>query len=88
VKHERSLAHRPVLSLAPASSVAVLEATAEHGARHIVAQLPDPARGRATDRHARPCSVARRPDSDASLELPRWTAAAAARTRPVSIGHA
>jgi len=57
----------------PEQFVAELDATAELGARHIIAQLPDPDRGRATDRFARLCDLARPLDIFVSLEFPHWT---------------
>ncbi len=60
-------------SLEPESFVPVLEATAELGAQHIIAQLPDPDRVRATDRYARLCDLARPLGIFVSLEFPHWT---------------
>lgn len=50
-----------------------LEATAELGSRNIIAQLPDPDRGRATERYARICDLAKPLDIFVSLEFPHWT---------------
>jgi sugar phosphate isomerase/epimerase len=50
-----------------------LEATAELGARHIIAQVPDPDRERATARFARLCDLAKPLDIFVSLEFPHWT---------------
>ena len=50
-----------------------LEATAELGARHVIAQLPDPDRERATARFARLCDLAKPLDIFVSLEFPHWT---------------
>lgn len=67
----------------------VLEAAAELGARHILAQLPDPDRERATDRFARLCDLALPYKLTVDLEYPSWTetpnlAAAAAVVRAVN----
>lgn len=50
-----------------------LEATAELGARHVIAQLPDPDRERATERFARLCDLAKPLGIFVSLEFPHWT---------------
>jgi sugar phosphate isomerase/epimerase len=50
-----------------------LEAAAELGARHIIAQLPDPDRERATARFARLCDLAKPLGIFVSLEFPHWT---------------
>jgi len=50
-----------------------LEATAELGARHIIAQIPDPDRERATARFARLCDLAKPLGIFVSLEFPHWT---------------
>jgi len=50
-----------------------LEATAELGARHVIAQLPDPDRERATARFARLCDLAKPLGIFVSLEFPHWT---------------
>ena len=60
-------------SLEPESFVPVLDATAELGARHIIAQLPDPDRERAIARFARLCDLARPLGIFVSLEFPHWT---------------
>jgi len=60
-------------SLDAESFIPVLEATAELGAKHIIAQLPDPDRTRATDRFARLCDLARPLGIFVSLEFPHWT---------------
>jgi sugar phosphate isomerase/epimerase len=57
----------------PEQFSAELDATAELGAHHIIAQLPDPDRGRATDRFARLCDLAKPLDIFVSLEFPHWT---------------
>jgi sugar phosphate isomerase/epimerase len=59
--------------LEPESFIPVLEAAAELGARHIIAQLPDPDRERATARFARLCDLARPLSIFVSLEFPHWT---------------
>jgi sugar phosphate isomerase/epimerase len=60
-------------ALEPESFVPELEATAELGARHIIAQLPDPDRERATARFARLCDLAKPLGIFVSLEFPHWT---------------
>lgn len=50
-----------------------LEAGAELGARHAIAQLPDPNRERATARFARLCDLAKPLGIFVSLEFPHWT---------------
>lgn len=60
-------------SLDAESFIPVLDATAELGARHIIAQLPDPDRKRATERFARLCDLAKPLDIFVSLEFPHWT---------------
>ncbi|MBB1074170.1 sugar phosphate isomerase/epimerase, partial [Rhodoferax sp. 4810] len=51
----------------------LLDATAELGARHIIAQLPDPDRTRAHDRFARLCELAAPLGITVNLEFPWWT---------------
>ncbi len=60
-------------ALEPESFIPELEATAELGARHIIAQLPDPDRERATARFARLCDLAKPLGIFVSLEFPHWT---------------
>ncbi|MBU6483544.1 MAG: sugar phosphate isomerase/epimerase [Betaproteobacteria bacterium] len=60
-------------SLDAESFLPQLEATAELGSRNIIAQLPDPDRGRATERFARICDLARPLGIFVSLEFPHWT---------------
>lgn len=50
-----------------------LEAGAELGARHVIAQLPDPDRSRKIDRFAQLCSMARPLGLTVDLEFPSWT---------------
>jgi len=50
-----------------------LEAGAELGARHVIAQLPDPDRARKTDRFAQLCEMARPLGLTMDLEFPSWT---------------
>jgi len=59
--------------LDPESFAPVLDATAQLGAKHIIAQLPDPDRKRATDRFARLCDLAKPLGIFVSLEFPHWT---------------
>jgi sugar phosphate isomerase/epimerase len=60
-------------SLGPDDFIPELEATAELGARHIIAQLPDPDRERKTARFARLCDLAKPLGIFVSLEFPHWT---------------
>jgi sugar phosphate isomerase/epimerase len=60
-------------SLGPDDFLAELDATAELGARHIIAQLPDPDRERAIARFARLCDLAQSRDIFVNLEFPHWT---------------
>jgi len=60
-------------TLGPDDFVPELEATAELGARHIIAQLPDPDRERATARFAKLCDLAKPLGIFVSLEFPHWT---------------
>src|SRR4029079_14983429 len=57
----------------PEAFVRELEAAAELGARHIIAQVPDPNRERATERFARLCDLAKPLGIFVSLEFPHWT---------------
>ena len=50
-----------------------LEAGAELGARHVIAQLPDPDRARKTARFAQLCEMARPLGLTVDLEFPSWT---------------
>jgi len=60
-------------ALGPDDFVSELEATAELGARHIIAQLPDPDCERATARFAKLCDLAKPLGIFVSLEFPHWT---------------
>jgi len=60
-------------TLGPEDFVPELEATAELGAQHVIAQLPDPDRERATERFARLCDLAKPLGIFVSLEFPHWT---------------
>jgi sugar phosphate isomerase/epimerase len=57
----------------PDRYVGVLEAAAEVGARHVIGQLPDPDRGRATDRFGRLCDLAGDYGLTVDLEFPSWS---------------
>lgn len=57
----------------PEQHFALLEATAELGARHVIAQLPDPDRARAHHRFARLCERAATLGLRVHLEFPWWT---------------
>jgi len=77
----------------PDRYVKVLEAAAEVGARHVISQLPDPDRGRATDRFGRLCDLALDYGLTVDLEFPSWSdtgdlAAAAAVVRGVGRANA
>jgi sugar phosphate isomerase/epimerase/4-hydroxyphenylpyruvate dioxygenase-like putative hemolysin len=50
-----------------------LDTGAELGARHVIAQLPDPDRNRKIDRYARLCEMARPLGLTVDLEFPSWT---------------
>lgn len=58
----------------PETYAAVLDAAAELGAQHILAQVPDPDRARATARFARLCDMALPLGLSVGLESPTWTA--------------
>jgi sugar phosphate isomerase/epimerase len=75
--------------LEPNDFVAELEATAELGARHIIAQLPDPDRERATARFAKLCDLAKPLGISVILEFPHWTETGnlAAATKVVRTVH-
>jgi sugar phosphate isomerase/epimerase len=60
-------------TLEPEHFLPELDATAELGAHHLIAQLPDPDRERKTARFARLCDLARERDIFVSLEFPHWT---------------
>jgi sugar phosphate isomerase/epimerase len=55
------------------SYLPMLEATAELGAHHVICQLPDPDRQRATERFAALCDLAKPLGLFISLEFPWWT---------------
>lgn len=79
--------------LEPEDFAAELDATAELGAGHIIAQLPDPDRERAVARFARLCDMAKPLNVFVSLEFPHWTetgnlAEAAQVVRAVNRGNA
>jgi len=59
--------------LGPEDFIPELEASAELGAQHVIAQLPDPDRERATERFARLCDLAKPLGIFVSLEFPHWT---------------
>jgi sugar phosphate isomerase/epimerase len=77
----------------PDGFVEVLEAAAAVGARHVIGQLPDPDRARATDRFGRLCELALDYGLTVDLEFPSWSptgdlAAAAAVVRAVDKANA
>lgn len=57
----------------PEDYYAMLDATAELGARHVICQLPDPDRARAHARFARLCERAATLGLTLNLEFPWWT---------------
>ena len=57
----------------PETYLKFLEAGAELGARAVIAQLPDPDRGRAIERFARLCDLAQPFGLTVDLEFPSWT---------------
>ncbi|MEU7923366.1 TIM barrel protein [Micromonospora zamorensis] len=57
----------------PREFLRFLEAGAELGARHVIAQLPDPDRARKIDRYAQLCELARPLGLTVDLEFPSWT---------------
>lgn len=60
-------------SLDAESFLPVLNAAAELGAKHLIAQLPDPDRNRATERFAKLCDYAKPLGIFVNLEFPHWT---------------
>jgi sugar phosphate isomerase/epimerase len=71
------------------SFIPMLEAGARLGARHVIAQTPDPERNRAIERYARLCELARPLDLSVDLEFITWTDTAdlAAATAIVSAAN-
>jgi sugar phosphate isomerase/epimerase len=57
----------------PESYRSLLDAAAELGARYVITQLPDPDRGRATERFAEICDLAAPMGLGIELEFPSWT---------------
>ena len=57
----------------PEQYLRVLEAAAEVGARHVIGQLPDPDRARATDRFGHLCDLALDFGLTVDLEFPSWS---------------
>lgn len=57
----------------PRQYLGVLEAAAAVGARHVIGQLPDPDRTRATERFAALCDLADDFGLTVDLEFPSWT---------------
>ena len=56
----------------PETYASMLDAAAELGAQHILAQTPDPDQARATDRFARLCDMAQPLGLSIGLETPSW----------------
>jgi len=71
----------------PESYLSFLEAGAELGALHVLAQLPDPDFERATDRFGRLCDLAKPLGLGVDLEFVSWTAIPDL-TRAVDVLHA
>ena len=57
----------------PETYLPFLEAGGELGARAVIGQVPDPDRGRATERFARICDLAKPFGLTVDLEFPSWT---------------
>ena len=57
----------------PAAFRQLLDIGAELGARYVIAQLPDPDRGRKIDRFAALCELANAVGLSVELEFPSWT---------------
>lgn len=57
----------------PDQYLQMLEVAAEVGARHVIGQLPDPDRTRATERFGRLCDLAHDFGLTVDLEFPSWT---------------
>jgi sugar phosphate isomerase/epimerase len=57
----------------PDQYLAVFDAAAAVGARHVIGQLPDPDRARATDRFGRLCDLALDFGLTVDLEFPSWS---------------
>jgi len=57
----------------PDQYLQMLEVAAEVGARHVISQLPDPDRTRATERFGQLCDLARDFGLTVDLEFPSWT---------------
>jgi hypothetical protein len=82
-----------VLMMSRTSTAGVLEAAAGIGAQHVLAQLNDPDRDRATERFGRLCDLALEFSLTVDLEFPSWSetgdlAAAAAVVRDVDRSNA
>jgi sugar phosphate isomerase/epimerase len=71
----------------PESYLSLLEAGAELGARHVLAQLPDPDLDRATDHFGRLCDLAEPLGLGVDLEFVSWTETPGL-TRAVEVLHA
>jgi sugar phosphate isomerase/epimerase len=56
----------------PDQYLQMFDAAAEVGARHVIGQLPDPERGRATERFGRLCDLALDFGLTVDLEFPSW----------------
>jgi sugar phosphate isomerase/epimerase len=57
----------------PQDYQAILETGAELGARHVIAQLPDPVRARKIENFAALCDMAQAVGLTVELEFPSWT---------------
>jgi sugar phosphate isomerase/epimerase len=65
----------------------MLQAAAEIGARHVIGQLPDPDRARATDRFGRLCDLALDFELTVDLEFPSWTETGDLATAAAIVGE-
>lgn len=72
-----------LMSFAP-----MLEAGARLGARHVIAQTPDPERSRAIERFGRLCELARPLGLSVDLEFITWTATADLESAAAIVGAA
>jgi sugar phosphate isomerase/epimerase len=70
----------------PDQYLPVLEVAAEVGARHVIGQLPDPDRTRATDRFGRLCDLALDFGLTVDLEFPSWSATGDLATAAAIVG--
>lgn len=72
----------------PERYLRVFEAAAEVGARHVIGQLPDPDRTRATDRFGHLCDLALDFGLTVDLEFPSWSETGDLATAAAVVGAA